>query len=403
MGDGGTALYHFRVDENFTGAPGSGVDIYSGRGGADCSYHFRQGVRYLVFAYRSSPESAPYAYSCSDTRSIEQARGLLPQLRAMRDGTKVASLYGRLMRVQQPYSGTWADSFDQPITNTVLRAEFGHNVFKTKTDANGVYAFYDLPAGTYRMTAVLPRGLEIAQTILSDPVPPLKLPANTCYEYDVDALPTGRIRGQVLGADGTPLHSASVELFRADNYKEGAPGWWESQSDRKSNFEFLHVSPGDYLLVFNNPNRLDPDSPFPRTFYSSATESSHAQVIHLADGEQLLTANIHVSGGRPTRSLIVRLMWEEGSPSDKDLVSVSVKGSEGDTPFPREVKPRVYEITLLRDARYTVQGNQYCQRDCDENGCKPAKLWKTPAVEVDGADNRAMEVTLTFPLNTCSP
>jgi hypothetical protein len=253
------------------------------------------------------------------------------------------------------------------------------------------------------MTAALPDGLEIGQMILSDPVPPLKLPAKACYEYDVEAMPTGRIRGQVLDPEGTPLRSASVELFRADQYKEDVRGWWEFQGDDQSHFEFLHVSPGDYILVFNNPNRLDPESPFPRTFYSSATEPSRAQVIHLEEGEQFLTANIHVNGGRPTRSLTVRLLWEEGSPSGKDIVSVSVNGSEGDEPFPRKVKPYVYEITLLRDGRYTIQGNQYCERDCDEQGCKPAREWKTPAVEVDGADHRATEVTLTFPPNTCRP
>src|SRR5260370_37840281 len=64
-GQGGTARYRFSVDETFIAAPGSGIDIDSGRGGPACSYHFRQGVRYLVFAYKSSLEGATYASSCS--------------------------------------------------------------------------------------------------------------------------------------------------------------------------------------------------------------------------------------------------------------------------------------------------------------------------------------------------
>jgi hypothetical protein len=395
--DGGVSRYHFRVDENFVRAPGSAIDVYSGRGGADCSYHFQQGRQYLVFAYQLHSGDPAYASICSETQPVEYAVAVLPQLRAMRDRTKVASLYGRLERVQQPYTGTWQESFNQPLGKTILHIKSKSNEFQTQTDANGVYAFYDVPAGEYRVSAALPHGLEIAQAILSDPVNPLKLPARACYEYNVEAFPTGRIAGSVLGPDGVPLRSASVELFRWDAYQENERGWWEFQGDKRSIFQFLHVSPGDYLFVFNNGNRLDPDSPFPRTFYSSSADSAHAQVIHLGEGQQFLSADIHVSEGRPTRSLRVLLKWDDDTMPPDPLVFVSARGSEGDEPNASKIKPGVYRVTLLRDAHYKIEGIHYCERECDDSGCGPAAKWKTNTIEVDGNDERTPEVTLSFP------
>jgi hypothetical protein len=40
---GGLSRYRFRVDENIRGFDQKEVDVYSGRGFADCSYHFRIG------------------------------------------------------------------------------------------------------------------------------------------------------------------------------------------------------------------------------------------------------------------------------------------------------------------------------------------------------------------------
>ena len=45
----GYARYHFRVDEKISGTQTTDIDVFSGRGGADCSYHFQKGEQYLVF------------------------------------------------------------------------------------------------------------------------------------------------------------------------------------------------------------------------------------------------------------------------------------------------------------------------------------------------------------------
>lgn len=113
-------------------------------------------------------------------------------------------------------------------------------------------------------------------------------------ELNVDALPTGRIRGRLLAGDGKPLWNAAVELFSVDRYKEGTRGWWEFVDDKKKYFEFDHVAPGEYLLVFNANNRLDTDVPYPRTFFRDAPDLLRAEYIRVDPGDQLLHTDIQL-------------------------------------------------------------------------------------------------------------
>ena len=48
---GGMARYHFRVDEWLSPDAREEVDVFSGRGGADCSFWFETGVPYVVSAF----------------------------------------------------------------------------------------------------------------------------------------------------------------------------------------------------------------------------------------------------------------------------------------------------------------------------------------------------------------
>ena len=139
---------------------------------------------------------------------------------------------------------------DDPLPNIKLKLRSKDDRFATSTDGNGIYTFYDVHAGQYQFTANLPVRMELTQKTLNGPLPTFKIPNGACYEYNVDALPTGRIHGSVRGPDGKPLANASVELYRAGAYDDSRPGLWGFQGP-KGDFEFDHVGPGEYILVFN--------------------------------------------------------------------------------------------------------------------------------------------------------
>jgi hypothetical protein len=271
----------------------------------------------------------------------------------------------------------------------------------SQTDVNGVFRFYGLPAGTYHFAAELPQNLQLAETILSEPPQPITVPENACYQQDPDALPIGRIHGRVLGPDGLPLKNADVALFRADRYKENEMGWWEFQGEEKGYFEFNNVSPGRYVIVFHNSNRPDPDIPYPRTFYPGASDLKSALPIILEEGQQISNADIHLSGGSDTRTIIVKVHWNQSStPND---VFVFATASDGDTPSAKKLSPGVFQITIFRQARYSIVAKQDCGLRWEGNTGKPIGRRETERIELNGADIRTTEVNLSLQDPSCKP
>jgi hypothetical protein len=422
--------YRFRVDENFVGADSAEIDIFSGGDDADCAYHFRKGTQYAVFPHKSD-DARLFATICSGTRPAFEAQALLPQLRAMRNGQRVASVFGVVRRADPPMLGPPdqpSDTTNDPgnaqpagspvsasaaLPNIPLRLRSRFDRFATSTDDNGVYSFYDVHAGEYSLTATTPARTELSLKTLPGALPPLRLPIGACFEYDIDALPTGHIRGSVLGPDGKPLPLAAVELYRAGHYDESHPGLWGFQG-AKGIFDFDHVGPGEYVLVFNRLNRIDPNAPFPRSFYPGTTNPQEAEPISLKDGQQLLRVNMKLDEPFPTRKLRVRLKWDGTRPAGS--IVVMAKAAQGINPAVRKISEGVYEMTLLQDARYNIsafeelapsrarpsvpkgrKGSHAAAPDCPP----PARI-ETPPAEVDGSAISEKEITLTFVKPGCA-
>ena len=222
--------YRFRIGERFAGPEVAEIDNFSGGEDGDCGYRFKTGEQYIVFT-QPETEGRLFATICNGTRLARDGRALLPQLRAMRNGQRVASVFGVLRRADPPFLAP-PDDPDDPLPNIALKLRSRDDRFSTSTGPDGIYSFYDVHAGEYSFTANLPARMELTQKTLSGGLPPFKIPNGACYEYDVDALPTGHIRGSVLGPDGKPLQLASVELYRAGQYGVAKPGHGDFRDPR---------------------------------------------------------------------------------------------------------------------------------------------------------------------------
>ena len=404
--DGNTPIirYHFHINERFAGPDSSDIDVFSGGDDGDCGYNFKTGDQYIVFTQQET-EGRLFATICNGTRRAADGRALLPQLRAMRNHDRVASVFGLLHRADPPLLAP-SDDPDDPLPNIKLKLRSKDDRFATSTGPDGVYSFYDVHAGEYEYTANLPARFEFTQKTLKGGLPPFKIPNGACFEYNVSALPTGKIRGAVQGPDGKPLNLASVELYRADRYDDAKPGLWAFQGDN-GKFEFDHIGPGEYILVFNRMNRQDPNSPFPRTFYPGVADASETRFIHMKDGEQLLNANIKLRDPYPTRKLKVALKWKDGRPLGE--VTVKAEAAQGGNPAAKKIADGVYQFTILESARYTFSAwedldpqHAAPQRKGAATCPLPARI-DSDSVTVDGADEAASEITLTFAPPPCKP
>jgi hypothetical protein len=395
--------YHFRIDERFSGPETPEIDVFSGGDDGDCGYRFQKGQQYVVFTQRES-DGRLFSTICDGTRPASDAVALLPQLRAMRNGERVASVFGVLRRSDPPFLAP-PDDPDDPLPNIPLKLRSRYDRFSTATGPGGVYTFYDVHAGEYRFTAQLPARMELTQKTLTGGLPPFKIPNGACYEYDVDALPTGHIRGSVLGPDGKPVKLASVELYRAGQYADSRPGLWAFQGF-KGFFDFDHIGPGKYVLVYNRMNRKDPNSPFPRAFYPGVSDLSAARPIVLKDGQRLSKVDLRLKKGYPVRRLRVHVKFENGRPPGN--LTVMAKSDDGTAnPAADKVADDLFDFTLLDSGHYTVSAYE----DLDP-GHAPATSRKGPSctvparidagpVTVDASDPSISEVMLVFSAPDC--
>ena len=393
--------YHFKINEKFSGPNTAEIDVFSGGDDGDCGYHFHKGDQYIVFTQLET-EGRLFATICGGTRPAADGRALIPQLRAMRNHQQIASVFGVLRRSDPPLLAP-VDDPDDPLPHIKLKLRSKYDRFSTSTGPDGVYSFYDVHSGEYHFSASLPARMELSERTLPGALPPFKIPNGACYEYNVDALPLGKIRGAVLGPDGKPLKVASVELYRAEKYKDTEPGLWGFQG-AKGEFEFDHVGPGDYILVFNRTDRKDPNSPFPRAFYPGVANQSETSVITLKDGEQLLKANIQLNEGYPIRKIRVQLKWKDGRPPGE--VTIMAKADQGENPAAQRIGEAVYDFTLLQSSHYTISAwedldPQHLNHRRGKETCTiPARI-DADSASVDDGDTETNEVTLTFPSIAC--
>jgi len=159
-------------------------------------------------------------------------------------------------------------------------------------------------------------------------------------------------------------------------------------------------------MVFNRMNRQDPNSPFPRSFYPGVHDQSETKILRIKDGQQLLNANIKLSDGFPTRKLRVQLKWKDGRPAGE--VTVRAQAEQGGNPAAQKLGEGLYQFTILQSAHYTFSAwedldpARASQRHGDTSCTIPAKI-DSESVTVDGADETAKEIILTFVPPTCDP
>lgn len=389
--------YHFRIEQRFAGPDVPEMDIYSGGDDGDCGYDFKRGQEYLVYTQQET-DGRLFATICNGTRPASEAAAIIPQLRAMRDGERVASVFGVVRRADPPLLAP-PDDPEDPLPSIPLKLRSFYDRFQTSTGPGGVYSFYDVHAGVYSFSANLPARMELTEKTLPGSLPPFRIPDGACYEYDVDALPTGHIRGSVLGPGGKPLPLASVELYRVGQYDDARPGLWGFQGS-KGVFDFDHVGPGEYILVFNRMNRLDPNTPFSRSFYPGVADVADAKPIELADAQQLLNVKMRLENGYPTRRIDVRVKWQGARPPGD--VTIMAQADQGDNPAAHKIADGRYEFAALESAHYTISAWEDLDPRRGVPACPlPARI-ATPAVAIGEPKSGADDVTLTFPHPECA-
>jgi hypothetical protein len=183
-----------------------------------------------------------------------------------------------------------------------------------------------------------------------------------------------------------------VHLIRAERYTDRPEGAYAYQGPGKP-FSYLGVPPGDYLLYFGLPGQdwIDPDNPFPPTFYPNSPDRQHATVLHLGTGQQILDADIHLPQPFPTRELLIDALWN-GSPSPGCGIQVFLDAEGTPGPYVRRKADDTFAANLLLGKAYTVHARLLCTGAA-------GKPEAEATLAVHGSDLSTSHVTLTLRRN----
>ena len=285
-----------RVSESFGGlAPDvAEIDVLTGMGGGDCGIPFKPGETYVVHAFVSK-DGLVHAGICSSTRRIDEAGAALRILRARRDGQKVPSLAGQIVQRDRNFDGLLGAEASKALSNALVRVRSEGRSYQTHANAEGLYAFYDLPGGRYEFAPELPQGTTLSWYIGSDSPPgPFELKGSGCQERDIEVFASGSIQGRVLDSSKRALPHAFVYIIPAALKvlpQERRQLYWESQG-KEGFFRFVHIPPGEYLVLVNPDDSQTADFPYRRTFHPGVHDRSAATVITVRAGEQIKDADI---------------------------------------------------------------------------------------------------------------
>lgn len=184
----GNSSVRIQVNESFGGiAPGvREVDVLTGMERGNCGGipPGPSGV-YLIGA-SVGKDGALRTSRCSYT-PIEYAAADLRILRARRDGQRVPSLTGQIMR---PGSNFYDP---RPLGNVRVRVKSDRKLYETQADPQGLYAFYDLPSGRYEFAPDLPPDTTLFRPLGDRSQVSIELSAAVCKEHNVQVFAGGSI------------------------------------------------------------------------------------------------------------------------------------------------------------------------------------------------------------------
>lgn len=228
-------------------------------GGGMCGYPFEAGYSYFVYAHWTAGAWFS-AYLCGRTEPLERA------------GEEIAHALALPRRDAAVIEGQITmESSGKPIAGATVSLR--GTCYDAQTGADGRYRL-EAPPGRYDID-VDAAGLGVMYE--PDPVD-LVSPA-MCADRDATMAINGRIRGQVIGADGQPVPDVAV-------YAEPEGNWPPRQygvTDARGGYEIGRIPPGRFRVGVSTREAGGPSpwSPYPATFYPGVRAAEHAAMLYM--------------------------------------------------------------------------------------------------------------------------
>jgi hypothetical protein len=332
----------FSVEEAFKGLAPEQHEVWIDPGSfTSCYAEYTVGERVLVFAYGGramppdtplmsvipgqakpkplpkgmNPDRLPVIYSareCSGTRSATETAGWdadLKYLRAYQNGAATPSVRGRV--TEDARFGIFGID-PLPGLRGVKMTLTGNGLNRSvQTDADGYYAFDNIPPGAYTVAPFLQPYFARSGERRT------QVPPYGCGAADFDMFAPGIIQGTLLDSRGQPAAKVRVEVLRLNS--SGKPifdAQKHTLTDSQGQYRFNEMPSGNFQVGVNIFNAPNPKTPYVTTRWSANDVSS----IHLAPGERKPIAPFRLPAPSAVRKIEAEVRWLDGKPASGVMV-----------------------------------------------------------------------------------
>lgn len=388
LGDGRSGyqqrLVRFELDESFLGVKGRTAEIFTGMGGGDCGYDFKEGARYFVYAYRNPKDNTLHAGICGRTQPLAEATADLEYARRVAGGNTDAILYGVVLRYTRDSYVAYGQR--KGMEGVPVIAESSDKRFNLITDSEGRFKLDGIPAGSYRLRAELPDGLgKVAeQQVLIAP--------GRCGAAEFLTTSLGSVKGKLVDSSGDPVAQLEIKIIPAKT--EGKEEQWRgreisSRTNQEGLYSFTQIPPGQYVIAVNfqgQPGSYDP--PYPRSYYPGVKNLARAKIVDVAEGQELEVEDFRLPPRLKERTIEGVVEWPDGRPVTGAYMSLEYTERQW-----MEISGSVdqegrFSIKCFEGFRYLVHA------DYDDNG-KP--MHAEPVEVLVTRDNPPLKLVITRP------
>jgi hypothetical protein len=272
----GANAAHFRIEETLLGTEKAEVDVFGE--GTTCDYHFKEGGRYLVYAYRSQDGTTLHTNICSGTAPVSESLEHLRYLRGVKQRPSGSVFSGRIGR----------EFVRQSPQGVAVIIESGGSIIRARTNVRGEFVFANLSRGHYRVHTV-PRANYSSLDVMAE-IPKteweIDIPDHGCRQEWFQIRPQGEISGQLIG-EIEQSRNLWLDILPANATKRTRTGFDQARVNAYGQFRFSFLPPGRYLVGFNLESGPHRDYPYPEFYYPGVTNRTLAKVITVGDNERV--------------------------------------------------------------------------------------------------------------------
>jgi hypothetical protein len=410
----GGQIAHVQVEKVFKGEDISEAVFHAGL--SSCDPVYKEGQRWLFYAYRDKKSQAWRIHACDRSALIEDAADDLLYLQALPASAQKTRLSGDLRLYENnPVKGF---SLVENLSGVRVKVSDGQKTYEVYTDGNGVYEIYGLPPGRYSIQPDIPPGLKINFPIYRGEIDysdrkgikvalKEKSCANVDFVYSADTF----ISGTVFGADGRALPKVCLSLLPKGS--AAARSRLFDCTDEQGRYEVREVPRGEYVIVVNFEGKISSDAPFPKAYYPGVFDKERAGVLTISGGERLEDVNIHIPSQEARNTLQGVLLYSDGRPVADEFVKFKAEtapeGYSGEAHTKTDAQGR-FSLNLLQRLKGRLYGFMYTYSgeyvNCPRlEELLKAKGGRVPEIETEPIDLEitadAQGLKLIFPFPYC--